>query len=214
METSPEDTPHMSRSEPDRSARRSTARAGRAEARGTGARGARRVLDSQKVRFLLAGCTNTALDFLVLNALILLLHLPTLVANVFSVLLGITISYALNHFFVFRHPGRIKWSTFAKFFAVTGFSSLVLQSVVIWGFEVFFDTRFGNSLLFLPSSGENAFLAINVAKAFAVFVGLIWNFCMYKFVVFRASATPPVPALETVSPAAVAVAVEPLDVTR
>jgi len=214
METSPEDTPHMLHREPDRSARESTVRESRAEARGTGVRGGRRLLGSQKVRFLLAGCTNTALDFLVLNALILLLHLPTLVANVFSVLLGITISYALNHFFVFRHQGRISWSTFAKFFAVTGFSSLVLQSVIIWGFEVFFDTRFGNSLLFLPSSGGNAVLAINVAKAFAVFVGLIWNFCMYKFVVFRASAKPAVPTLETVSPAAVTVAGEPLDVSR
>ncbi|MDY0911428.1 GtrA family protein [Rathayibacter festucae] len=174
----------------------------------------RRLLESQKVRFLIAGCTNTAIDFVILNALVLLLGLPTLVANVFSVLVGITISYALNHFFVFRHPGRISVMTFAKFFLVTGFSSLVLQSLIIYGFEVFFDTRFGNSLLFLPSSGENAFLAINVAKAFAVLVGLIWNFCMYKFVVFRAPAAESLPAIETISPAAVAVSTEPVDIGR
>ena len=174
----------------------------------------KRLLESQKVRFLIAGCTNTAIDFLILNTLVLLLGLPTLVANVFSVLVGITISYALNHFFVFRHPGRVSVATFAKFFLVTGFSSLVLQSAIIYGFEVFFDTRFGNSLLFLPSSGENAFLAINIAKAVAVLVGLVWNFCMYKFVVFRRPAHDALPAIETVSLAAVAVSTEPVDIVR
>lgn len=174
----------------------------------------KKLLDSQKVRFLVAGCTNTAIDFLILNALVLLLHLPTLVANVFSVLVGITISYALNHFFVFRHPGRVSVATFLKFFLVTGFSSLVLQSVIIYGFEVFFDTRFGNSLLFLPSSGQNAFLAINIAKAVAVLVGLVWNFCMYKFVVFRRPVHDALPAVETISPAAVAVSTEPVDISR
>lgn len=173
-----------------------------------------RWLQSQTVRFMVAGSLNTALDFLILNALSLLVGLPTLLANVFSVLVGITVSYGLNHYFVFRHEGRPSFRTFAKFFAVTGFSSLVLQSLIIYGFEVFFDTRFGTSLLFLPSAGENAFLAINVAKAAAVFVGLVWNFCMYKFVVFKTPAVEALSVGETLSPAAVAVSTEPLDTVR
>ncbi|AND17059.1 GtrA family protein [Rathayibacter tritici] len=147
-----------------------------------------RWLESQKVRFLVAGSLNTALDFLILNALSLMVGLPTLLANVVSVTVGISISYFLNHFFVFRHPDRPTLRSFGQFFLVTGFSSLVLQSLIIYGFEVFFDTRFGTSLLFLPSPGEKAFLAINVAKAVAVLVGLVWNFCLYKFVVFRQPA--------------------------
>ena len=157
-----------------------------------------RWLESQKVRFLVAGSLNTALDFLILNALALLVGLPTLVANVASVTVGISISYLLNHFFVFRHPDRPTIRTFAQFFLVTGFSSLVLQSLIIYGFEVFFDTRFGTSLLFLPSAGEKAFLAINVAKAVAVMVGLVWNFCLYKFVVFRAPSAAVAPELSEV----------------
>ncbi|KQP97601.1 hypothetical protein ASG06_18915 [Rathayibacter sp. Leaf185] len=144
-----------------------------------------RWLESEKARFLVAGSLNTALDFVVLNALSLLVGLPTLVANVVSVTIGISISYFLNHLFVFRHPERPTLRTFAQFFLVTGFSSLVLQSLIIYGFEMFFDTRFGTSLLFLPSAGENAFLAINSAKAVAVLVGLVWNFCLYRFVVFK-----------------------------
>lgn len=148
----------------------------------------KKLLSLQKVRFLIAGCLNTGLDFLILNLLTLLAGMAVLVANGISVTVGITISYLLNHYFVFRYPERISIKKFAQFFLVTGFSSLVLQSLIIYGFEVFFDTRFGNSLLFLGSSGENQFLAINIAKAFAVFVGLVWNFCMYKFVVFRQPA--------------------------
>ncbi|SMH33276.1 Putative flippase GtrA (transmembrane translocase of bactoprenol-linked glucose) [Rathayibacter oskolensis] len=144
--------------------------------------------ESQKVRFIVAGSLNTALDFLILNALSLLVGLPTLVANLISVTVGISVSYLLNHFFVFRHPERPTLRTFATFFLVTGFSSLVLQSLIIYGFERFFDTRFGTSLLFLPSAGEKAFLAINAAKLVAVLVGLVWNFCLYKFVVFRQPA--------------------------
>ncbi|NQX27046.1 GtrA family protein [Microbacteriaceae bacterium VKM Ac-2854] len=145
----------------------------------------RRLLSAQKTRFLVAGCLNTALDFAILNALTLLAGLPALVANVVSVVVGITISYLLNHHFVFRHPTKVSWRRFGQFFLVTGFSSLVLQSLIIYGFEAFFDTRFGTSLLFLSTTGENRFLALNVAKVAAVSVGLVWNFCMYKFVVFR-----------------------------
>lgn len=160
----------------------------------------KRLLSQQKVRFLIAGCLNTGLDFLILNLLTVLGALPVLLANGISVTLGITISYLLNHYFVFRYPRRVSLRTFGQFFLVTGFSSLVLQSLIIYGFEVFFDTRFGNSLLFLGSTGENAFLAVNIAKAFAVFVGLVWNFCMYKFVVFRqpAAVAPIEPEIEDI----------------
>ncbi|MHB1173128.1 MAG: GtrA family protein [Lacisediminihabitans sp.] len=146
------------------------------------------LLAKKQVRFLIAGCFNTALDFLLLNVLILAFGLPTLVANSVSVLLGIGVSYALNHFFVFRYPYPIRVGTFLQFFAVTGFSSLVLQSLVIYLFELLFKTRFGNSLLFLTDPAGNHVLAINIAKASAVLVGLVWNFTFYRFVVFRTRA--------------------------
>ncbi|PTL73335.1 GtrA family protein [Rathayibacter caricis DSM 15933] len=170
--------------------------------------------DSQTVRFLAAGSLNTVLDFAILNALTLLVGLPALAANVASVTVGISISYVLNHFFVFRQRGRPSAAAFGVFFLVTGVSSLLLQSLVIYGFEVFFGTTFGHSLLFLPSSGQNAVLAINAAKAAAVLVGLIWNFCMYKFVVFRRPGEPELPLIDTASGAAVAAGTAPLDVVR
>lgn len=145
----------------------------------------KKLLSNEKVRFLIAGCANTALDFILLNVLVFAFAVPTLVANAISVTIGICVSYLLNHFYVFRYQEPISFRRFAMFFAITGFSSLVLQNLVILGFEALFGTEFGRSLLFLPGEDGKQFLAINIAKATAVLLGLIWNFAFYKFVVFR-----------------------------
>nr|MBF4625225.1 GtrA family protein [Clavibacter sp. VKM Ac-2872] len=152
-----------------------------------------KLLADRRVRFLIAGLLNTGLDFVLLNALILVAHMPVLAANLISVTVGITISYFLNHFFVFRHGEPVTIRRFLKFFAVTGFSSLLLQSGVIWLFERGFDTTFGRSLLMFGTSAEQEFLEINIAKATAVLIGLVWNFTLYRLVVFRT----PTPAAET-----------------
>jgi len=149
----------------------------------------RKLLAKQQVRFLIAGCFNTALDFLILNVLTLALGLPVLAANTVSVLFGISISYALNHFFVFRYPYRISVRKFFEFFLITGVSSLGIQTLIIWLFELLFATSFGNSLLLVPDEEGRHFIAINVAKFTAVLVGLVWNFTMYRFVVFRVPTT-------------------------
>ncbi|PPF54485.1 GtrA family protein [Clavibacter michiganensis] len=150
----------------------------------------RKLLADQRVRFLVAGLLNTGLDFVLLNCLILLAGFPTLAANIVSVTVGITISYFLNHFFVFRYAKPVSAKRFLEFFAVTGFSSLLLQSGVIWLFERGFDTTFGRSLFMFGTSAEQEFLEINVAKATAVLIGLVWNFTMYKLVVFKQPAAP------------------------
>ncbi len=49
------------------------------------------LLADRRVRFLIAGLLNTALDFVLLNALILAAHMPVLAANLISVTVGITI---------------------------------------------------------------------------------------------------------------------------
>ena len=147
----------------------------------------RRLWALQQVRFLTIGAVNTALDFLMLNLLTLGLGLGVFVANTISVTIGICLSYGLNHTVVFRYPERMTVRRFLAFFAVTGFSSLVLQNVIILLFELLFGTTFGHSLLFLATDDEDRFLALNVAKAVAVLVGLVWNFALYQMVVFPAA---------------------------
>jgi putative flippase GtrA len=149
-----------------------------------------KLLGDRRVRFLLAGLLNTGLDFVLLNLLILGAAMPVIGANLVSVTVGITISYFLNHFFVFRQGGPVTVGRFLRFFAVTGFSSLLLQSGVIWLFERGFDTTFGRSLITFGSSAEQEFVEINIAKATAVLIGLVWNFTLYRLVVFRAPEAP------------------------
>ncbi|WP_082481023.1 GtrA family protein [Rathayibacter sp. Leaf299] len=146
-----------------------------------------RLFEKQQVRFLAAGSVNTAIDFVLLNIMTLALGAPVLIANSVSVVFGICLSYVMNHFFVFRYPDRVTVKRFLQFFAVTGFSSLVIQNVIIWLFEMLFGTSFGRSLLFLGSDADNNVLAINFAKAVAVFAGLVWNFAFYRLVVFRSN---------------------------
>jgi putative flippase GtrA len=145
----------------------------------------RNLLAKQQVRFLIAGCVNTGLDFLILNVMTLALGLPVLAANTVSVSFGICVSYALQHFFVFRYPYRISWKKFLEFFLVTGFSSLIIQNLIIFGFEALLNTKFGDSLISLPNTEGRHVLVLNLAKLTAVLVGLIWNYTMYRLVVFR-----------------------------
>lgn len=144
-----------------------------------------RSLSKQKIRFLIAGCFNTGLDFLMLNALTILLAYPILFANSISVTVGICVSYILNHFFVFRYPYKISWRKFGLFFLITGFSSLVIQNLIIFGFEALANTQLGNSILWLPSDARRGFIVLNFAKVLAVLAGLIWNYTFYRFTVFR-----------------------------
>ncbi|WP_082499370.1 MULTISPECIES: GtrA family protein [unclassified Rathayibacter] len=150
-----------------------------------------KLFEKQQVRFLVAGSLNTAIDFVLLNIMTLALGAPVLLANSVSVVFGICLSYVLNHFFVFRYPDRVTVKRFLEFFAITGFSSLVIQNVIIWLFEMLFGTSFGRSLLFLGSDADNNILAINFAKAVAVLVGLVWNFAFYRLVVFSSRRAAP-----------------------
>jgi putative flippase GtrA len=143
-------------------------------------------LSSEKARFIIAGTINTSIDFLLLNAFVFLLHILPLTANIISVTIGITISYFLNHFFVFREEKSVTIRAYLTFFAITGLSSLVIQDIVIFSFEQFFKTTFSHSIFLIrPWLAGHPVLQLNVAKAAAVGVGMIWNFLLYKHVVFK-----------------------------
>lgn len=147
-----------------------------------------KLLKHEKARFLVVGCLNTGLDFLLLNTIVFVFGIYPLVANTISVTLGITISYVLNHKFVFRSDEEISLRKYITFFAVTGFSSIVIQNSIIYGFEAVGRMHFGHLILMSDIANSNAF-RLNVAKATAVLIGMVWNFVFYKFVVFRKKGT-------------------------
>jgi putative flippase GtrA len=144
-----------------------------------------KILRYEKIRFLMTGFFNTGLDFLLLNVMVFLLGAYPLVANTITVLIGITISYVLNHRFVFRNESKLSFRKYLTFLAVTGFSSLVIQNSIIYGFEAAGAAGFLFSIPPVAFILENDALRLNVAKASAVLVGMVWNFTLYKFVVFK-----------------------------
>jgi putative flippase GtrA len=144
----------------------------------------RRIWERRLVRFLCVGSFNTLLDFTVLNLLVMLAGFPELVANSLSVSVGITVSYFLNHRLVFRHPQKYALKSYLRFFLVTGLGAIIIQNTVL-----FFAGKTGfahsaSSVHFLVTISEKT-LVLNAGKALAVVIGLVWNFLLYKYVVFN-----------------------------
>lgn len=144
----------------------------------------------EKVRFVMTGTFNTGFDFLMLNTLVFILGAYPLIANTISVTIGITLSYILNHKFVFRSPDKLSFRKYITFFAITGFSSLVIQNSIIYGFQIASEMQFGAGVPMLSWVMETDVIRLNIAKATAVLAGMVWNFTLYKFVVFRKSKQP------------------------
>jgi len=156
-----------------------------------------KILRHEKVRFVMTGFFNTGLDFVLLNIMVFLLGAYPLVANTITVLIGITISYVLNHRFVFRNKSKLSIRKYAAFLAVTGFSSLIIQNSIIYCFELAGSSGFLFSIPPVEFILGNDALRLNIAKACAVLVGMVWNFTLYKFVIFRKKEHPTEADVET-----------------
>lgn len=141
--------------------------------------------DRKISRFLVVGLFNTALDFTLLNIMVELLGFHVLVANTISVSVGITVSYFLNHHIVFRHPERPSPKNYARFFAITGFSVLFIQNVVIYVVTKVVTVNEASAVHMLGYDISAKTIEVNLAKAVAVLTGMVWNFLLYKYVIFR-----------------------------
>jgi putative flippase GtrA len=145
---------------------------------------------TQFVLFCLVGITTTVLDFAIFN----LLTRPAIgwrriPANIVSVATAMAWSFLANWFIVF-HPLGDEWIERAgRFLVTTAFSAFVLQNVILY-FTTYVWKSPANFALFvfrrLPFNHRwnEDFIARNTCKAMAVSVGLIWNFCWYKFFVY------------------------------
>ena len=152
----------------------------------------RKSWDRTVIRFLCVGSFNTILDLTILNLLVGLAGFHELAANTISVSFGITISYLLNHRLVFRQPQKYSLKRYIHFFLVTGIGVIAIQNLVIYAAS---RTGLANSdntvhLFLIDITDKTAVL--NVAKALAILVGMVWNFLLYKYVVFRHTDKPDV----------------------
>jgi putative flippase GtrA len=126
--------------------------------------------------FVGIGVMNTAVDFLVLNLLILLTHhdrgLWLIPIDAVAFLAGMINSYALNGRFTFRNSGSGGFWRFVRFVAVNGVG-LVINSLVVWAVSP------------LLSGILSPLVATNASKILATLFSLCWNYFAMKYWIFR-----------------------------
>lgn len=147
-----------------------------------------RALSIRFIRFGIVGIGNTIVDFVILNILVFAAGFDKLPANVISVSCAMLVSYALNHSFVFRSTDQNHAKRLVPFVAVSAFGLFVIQNVIIYIF-VHWLTLPADMLYFVQSALHldlgREFVNLNTAKAAATAATMLWNYMMYKHVVFR-----------------------------
>lgn len=144
----------------------------------------------EKARFAIVGFVNTAVDFTVLNLLVIFIHLPIITANIVSTLTAMLVSLMLNKTVVFRDSKPLTKRSFALFIGVTLSSLWIVQSLVLFILTQQFPhplTTIAHELALYTHtsmSGES-FFRNNLSKIIATIASLIWNYYFYKRLVFK-----------------------------
>lgn len=128
-------------------------------------------------RFALVGAISTAIDFSILFVL-QHLGLPVITSNIISTTTAFCFSFYANKRYTFKTSGTDVKQEMLLFVIVTLTGMWGLQSLVI---------LFSLPLFKLFAAHELALLG---AKLFATAFSMIWNYVLYKHVVFRHSPTP------------------------
>jgi len=128
---------------------------------------------AEKIRFIIVGGANTALDFGILF-LLTFLGMDKIVANYFSTGFALIFSFFANKSFTFKHQSGNAKKQFILFLVITLIGLWIIQPIVIWGVT---------SLLapYVPNEAINLF----IAKLIATVASLIWNYILYSRIVFK-----------------------------
>jgi putative flippase GtrA len=128
---------------------------------------------AEKIRFIIVGGVNTALDFGILFFLTFL-GLDKIVANYFSTGVALIFSFFANKSFTFKHKEGNAKKQFILFLVITLFGLWVIQPIIIWGSTTLLAS-------YIPNEAINLF----VAKLIATVASLIWNYILYSRIVFK-----------------------------
>src|SRR3989344_1556963 len=132
----------------------------------------------QFTKFSAVGSLNAVLDFGLLNLLSFMFKIysgPMLaVFNIFSVAIAMTNSYLMNKFWSFQSQGPVTKKEFTRFFFVS-LITISVNTLVVYILTT----------SITPPESLSKEVWENIAKLAAVPVTLVFNFCGYKFIVFK-----------------------------
>ena len=129
---------------------------------------------ADKLRFLIVGSTNTALDFGILFSLTIFLNIPKEFANFISTFVTFLFSFFANKKYTFKSTSQNLKKQFLLFAAVTLFGLWVIQTIIIAIITPIF-----------INFGLNKSLALLISKLAATIVSLVWNYVLYSRIVFK-----------------------------
>ena len=127
---------------------------------------------AEKVRFVIVGGLNTAIDFGILFTLVAL-GLPTVASNFVSTSVAMVFSFFANKSFTFRDTGQKTVKHIALFLIITIFGMWVIQPIIIELVK-----------LALEPWATNKYVVLLIGKVLATIASLIWNYLMYRKFVF------------------------------
>lgn len=139
--------------------------------------GARLPILVQIAKFGVVGIANTVIDFGVLNYLSATQHVFSGMAliplNMISFTAAVVNSYFWNKYWTFKAGGDGAGKQFAEF---------IIISVI----AIFLNSGLMYLLTLIPPlGGVSEQMWLNISKAAATLISLVWNFVGYKFIVFK-----------------------------
>lgn len=144
---------------------------------------AKRVAENTKVRFAAIGVINTAIDFALLNVFAHAIGIPRIPANIVSASVAMIFSFFANRHVVFdAKAGDAKRQAMA-FIAVTVTSVYLIQNLVIFILAEIWTWPLDTAYDIIGILEQEVFIT-NGAKVAATLASLVWNFILYKKVVF------------------------------
>lgn len=151
---------------------------------------------AQVGRFGIVGIINTLIDFVILNIVKNMTGWSDVAANIPAVMVAMIFSFFANRLFVFRGNQKKAIGRQAlEFFPITAFGLIVIQGVVfyifedVWRYPVELGIAFANWAHIIGTAGITAqFVETNGVKIVATGASLVWNYLMYKKVVFKSGA--------------------------
>jgi putative flippase GtrA len=128
---------------------------------------------SDKIRFILVGGTNTAIDITILFGL-KALGLPTIPSNFISTSIALVFSYFANKKFTFKDNVSKDKTQFVKFLGITLFGLWAIQPTIIWIIG-----------LILQNLDLNTYVVLFIGKIIATCATLVWNYLLYRKFVYK-----------------------------
>lgn len=145
---------------------------------------AKQLRGDTKVRFILVGITNTAIDFGLFNLLVLF-GMDIVPANIIATGVAVAASYLMNKRTVFKDTAQHSASQIALFLLITLTGVWLIQTVVMVHVLGFLQSEF-----FARTHSLLAWFLQNVAKAVGVAAGALWNYIGYSRLVFKSEKKP------------------------